>query len=445
MSSSASIASTSWGSRSCRPTASRGWRCDSSRTARSTGPVSMLAKPATRTSPTGSASRSSVPRAAWMLARIWRAEGSSAVPAGVRRSRRPTRSASGTPMARCSAASCCDTADLLYPLASATAPRVPRSSSSTSTRIHCRSTAALSTISERCVQNPAMDVDDMLWLHGWHDERSSFPVASLPPAGGRWARPVPGAGADLDDVGAARRGPLDQAVRLVEGGGDDLAAPVLRRRDDAPGRAPANWQAGPARPRRRRGARGDDRRDDPGVLRCGQPAAARHRRGGRVPRPARRGGGARQPPAGPGVGGDGAGRRDVPHPALVAAPLGAPQALPHLTLGGALACAGLAVLGPALPYAAEMTALRVLAPAVFGVWMSLEPAIGTAVGLLVLHQVPEAVQLLGVLLVVAASVGAVLTGPPDRLVTASDATITKPVADSTEERSILGPRTEVRS
>jgi len=131
--------------------------------------------------------------------------------------------------------------------------------------------------------------------------------------------------------------------------------------------------------------------------------------------------------------------------ALVAAPLGAPQALPHLTLGGALACAGLAVLGPALPYAAEMTALRVLAPAVFGVWMSLEPAIGTAVGLLVLHQVPEAVQLLGVLLVVAASVGAVLTGPPDRLVTASDATITKPVADSTEERSILGPRTEVRS
>lgn len=92
--------------------------------------------------------------------------------------------------------------------------------------------------------------------------------------------------------------------------------------------------------------------------------------------------------------------------ALVAAPLGAPQALPHLTLAGALGCAGLAVLAPALPYAAEMTALRVLPPAVFGVWMSLEPAIATTVGLLLLHQVPDAVQLVGVLLVVAASVGA---------------------------------------
>jgi inner membrane transporter RhtA len=101
----------------------------------------------------------------------------------------------------------------------------------------------------------------------------------------------------------------------------------------------------------------------------------------------------------------------LPVAALVAAPLGAPQALPHLTVAGALACAALAVLGPALPYAAEMTALRVLEPAVFGVWMSLEPAIATAVGLLVLHQVPDVVQLAGVLLVVAASVGAERSHP----------------------------------
>jgi inner membrane transporter RhtA len=101
----------------------------------------------------------------------------------------------------------------------------------------------------------------------------------------------------------------------------------------------------------------------------------------------------------------------LPVAALVAAPLGAPQALPHLTVLGVLACAALAVLGPALPYAAEMTALRVLEPAVFGVWMSLEPAIATAVGLLVLHQVPDVVQLAGVLLVVAASVGAERSHP----------------------------------
>jgi inner membrane transporter RhtA len=99
---------------------------------------------------------------------------------------------------------------------------------------------------------------------------------------------------------------------------------------------------------------------------------------------------------------------------LVAAPIGAPQALPHLTASGALASAGLALLAPALPYAAEMTALRVLAPAVFGVWMSLEPAIATAVALLLLHQVPDVVQLVGVLLVVAASVGAERTASSRR-------------------------------
>jgi len=81
---------------------------------------------------------------------------------------------------------------------------------------------------------------------------------------------------------------------------------------------------------------------------------------------------------------------------------------------GVLACAGLAVLEPALPYAAEMTALRLLAPAVFGVWMSLEPAIATGVALLLLHQVPDVVQLLGVLLVVAASVGAERTASSRR-------------------------------
>jgi inner membrane transporter RhtA len=128
--------------------------------------------------------------------------------------------------------------------------------------------------------------------------------------------------------------------------------------------------------------------------------------------------------------------------AFVAAPLGAPQALPHLTVLGVLTCAGLAVLGPALPYAAEMTALRVLAPAVFGVWMSLEPAIGTAVGLLVLHQVPDVVQLVGVLLVVAASVGAERTAASSR---AGNHSRQGPDVDPPRRAAEPRTRTEVRS
>jgi inner membrane transporter RhtA len=128
--------------------------------------------------------------------------------------------------------------------------------------------------------------------------------------------------------------------------------------------------------------------------------------------------------------------------ALVAAPLGAPQALPHLTVAGALACAGLAVLAPALPYAAEMTALRVLAPAVFGVWMSLEPAIATTVALFLLHQVPDSVQLVGVLLVVAASVGAERTALSSG---ADNHNRQGPDADPQQQAADPRTRTEVRS
>jgi inner membrane transporter RhtA len=128
--------------------------------------------------------------------------------------------------------------------------------------------------------------------------------------------------------------------------------------------------------------------------------------------------------------------------ALVATPLGAPQALPHLTASRALACAGLAVLAPALPYAAEMTALRHLTPAVFGVWMSLEPAIAATVALLLLHQVPDVMQFAGVLLVVAASVGAERTASSSRAGNHS-----RQDSDMNPPRRAADPRThtEVRS
>ncbi len=96
----------------------------------------------------------------------------------------------------------------------------------------------------------------------------------------------------------------------------------------------------------------------------------------------------------------------LPVAAAVSAPLGVAQVWGRLTALDLVACAGLAVLLPVLPYGAEMAALRRLPQRVFGVWMSLEPAIGVAVGLALLGQAPGLGQVGGVLLVVLASVAA---------------------------------------
>ncbi|MGN7249180.1 EamA family transporter [Janibacter anophelis] len=65
---------------------------------------------------------------------------------------------------------------------------------------------------------------------------------------------------------------------------------------------------------------------------------------------------------------------------------------------------GIAVLSSVLPYSLELFALRRLAPAVFGILLSLEPAVAALAGLLVLGQRLSPVQLLGMGLVVLASV-----------------------------------------
>lgn len=80
---------------------------------------------------------------------------------------------------------------------------------------------------------------------------------------------------------------------------------------------------------------------------------------------------------------------------------------------------GLAVglLSSAVPYALEMEALRRLPQAVFGVLMSLEPAVAAAVGFLALSQGLAAAEVAGIACVVAASAGALrgaaATPPPD--------------------------------
>ncbi|RKE36800.1 inner membrane transporter RhtA [Paraburkholderia sp. BL23I1N1] len=94
--------------------------------------------------------------------------------------------------------------------------------------------------------------------------------------------------------------------------------------------------------------------------------------------------------------------------ALVATPFGLAQTGIHIAAGQIAATAGLAVLVPLLPYALEMVALRHMPAASFGILMSVEPAIGALAGFVVLHQPMGVTQIAGTLLVVAASVGAVV-------------------------------------
>lgn len=100
----------------------------------------------------------------------------------------------------------------------------------------------------------------------------------------------------------------------------------------------------------------------------------------------------------------------IPVAAATAAVLGVPEAAGHITVGTVLAAAGLALLLPVLPFALEMTALRQMNPTAFGTLMALEPAIGTVLGLVVLHQRPSAQQVLGIALVVLAGAAAQRNG-----------------------------------
>jgi inner membrane transporter RhtA len=80
--------------------------------------------------------------------------------------------------------------------------------------------------------------------------------------------------------------------------------------------------------------------------------------------------------------------------------LSAPQWTGEVLLKGL----GIAVLSSVLPYSLELLALRRLSSRVFGVLLSLEPAMAALAGLLVLHQRLTGLQLAGMALVVAASV-----------------------------------------
>lgn len=100
----------------------------------------------------------------------------------------------------------------------------------------------------------------------------------------------------------------------------------------------------------------------------------------------------------------------LPVAAAVTAFVGLPQAWGHLTVQVVLIGLVAAALLPLIPWTLELLALRRLTKTAFGTLMALEPAIALAIGLLVLHQVPAALQVVGVAAVVLAGIVAERTG-----------------------------------
>ncbi len=74
------------------------------------------------------------------------------------------------------------------------------------------------------------------------------------------------------------------------------------------------------------------------------------------------------------------------------------------------ACLGVAVLSSLIPYTLELVALRRLSTAVFGLLMSVEPAVAALAGVVVLGQSLTAALVVALVLVVAASAGATAFG-----------------------------------
>jgi inner membrane transporter RhtA len=96
--------------------------------------------------------------------------------------------------------------------------------------------------------------------------------------------------------------------------------------------------------------------------------------------------------------------------AFLVAPLGIAQGgVDLLTVSTLATGAAIGVLSTALPYAFEMEALRRLPRAVFGVLMSLEPAVAAAIGFIALSQDLSTRELIAIALVVIASAGALRT------------------------------------
>ena len=100
----------------------------------------------------------------------------------------------------------------------------------------------------------------------------------------------------------------------------------------------------------------------------------------------------------------------MPVAALVATLVAGPDVVGDLTPQLLLVGLGLAILLPVVPFALELLALRRLTTGAFGTLMALEPAFALVIGFLALSQVPNGLAVGGIVLVVAAGVGAERSG-----------------------------------
>lgn len=100
----------------------------------------------------------------------------------------------------------------------------------------------------------------------------------------------------------------------------------------------------------------------------------------------------------------------LPIAALTTAIVGIPQAAGHLTLQVLAVGVLAAILLPIIPWTFELYALRRLTKSAFGTLMALEPGIAIIIGVIVLHQVPQLIQLAGIVCVVLAGIAAERTG-----------------------------------
>lgn len=94
----------------------------------------------------------------------------------------------------------------------------------------------------------------------------------------------------------------------------------------------------------------------------------------------------------------------TPIAAVTASFVGVPQAWGGITVEVVLWGILLAVLTPVFPFALEMLALKRMNKRAFGTLMAVEPGVATAIGLIVLVQIPNVFDAAGIALVVAAGI-----------------------------------------
>jgi inner membrane transporter RhtA len=100
--------------------------------------------------------------------------------------------------------------------------------------------------------------------------------------------------------------------------------------------------------------------------------------------------------------------------ALVAVPFGVADSGTALMQPWVLVAGlGVALLSSVIPYSVDLEALRKMPPRVFGILMSLEPAMAALIGFILLRESLNWSQWIAVLCVVAASAGATLGARPE--------------------------------